>query len=31
MVSDDTHDRTIELLKKNNWFGLTKNRVDIVK
>lgn len=31
MVSDDTHDRTIELLEKNEYFGLGKERVDIVK
>ena len=31
MVSDDTHDRTIKLLEDNNYFGLGKNRVDIIK
>jgi len=31
MVSDDTHDRTVALLEKNNWFGLGKDRIDIVK
>lgn len=31
MVSDDTHDRTIALLEKHNYFGLGKDRVDIVK
>ena len=31
MVSDDTHDRTIQLLEKNNYFGLGKHRVDIIK
>ena len=31
MVSDDTNDRTIELLENNAFFGLGKNRVDIVK
>jgi len=31
MVSDDTHDRTIALLEKHNYFGLGKHRVDIVK
>jgi UDP-sugar pyrophosphorylase len=31
MVSGDTHDRTIALLEKNDWFGLGKDRVDIVK
>lgn len=31
MVSNDTHDRTMELLKKNNYFGLGKDKVDIIK
>lgn len=31
MVSDDTHDRTLALLEKHDWFGLGKDRVDIVK
>jgi UDP-sugar pyrophosphorylase len=31
MVSDDTHDRTIQLLKKYNYFGLKKESVQIVK
>jgi len=31
MVSDDTHDRTIALLEKNDYFGLGKDKVDIVK
>lgn len=31
MVSDDTHSRTMDLLKKHDYFGLGKNRVDIVK
>ena len=31
MTSDDTYSRTINLLEKHNWFGLTKERVDIVK
>lgn len=31
MVSDDTHDRTIALLEKHNYFGLGRNNVDIVK
>jgi len=31
MTSDDTYDRTMELLEKNDYFGLGKNRVDIVK
>lgn len=31
MVSDDTHDRTMALLEKFNYFGLGKDRVDIIK
>ena len=31
MVSDDTHDRTIALLEKFDYFGLGKERVDIIK
>jgi UDP-sugar pyrophosphorylase len=31
MVSDDTHDRTIALLEKYNYFGLNKEHVDIMK
>lgn len=31
MVSDDTYDRTIALLEKNDYFGLGKDKVDIVK
>lgn len=31
MVSDDTKDRTIALLEKNNYFGLKKEHVDIMK
>jgi UDP-N-acetylglucosamine pyrophosphorylase len=31
MVSDDTHDRTVKLLEDNDYFGLGKDRVDIVK
>lgn len=31
MVSNDTHDRTMKLLKDNNYFGLDKNKVDIIK
>lgn len=31
MVSDDTNDRTIALLEKHNYFGLGKDKVDIVK
>ena len=31
MVSDDTHDRTVALLEKNDYFGLGKDKIDIVK
>lgn len=31
MTSDDTYDRTIALLERNNYFGLGKDRVDIIK
>lgn len=31
MVSSDTHDRTIDLLEKNDYFGLGKDKVDIIK
>ena len=31
MVSDDTHDRTLNLLEKHNFFGLDRNHVDLVK
>ena len=31
MVSDDTHDKTVELLKRNNFFGLRREHVDIIK
>lgn len=31
MVSDDTHDRTVKLLESHNYFGLGKDRVDIIK
>mmetsp|Transcript_11854 Transcript_11854/g.20046 ORF Transcript_11854/g.20046 Transcript_11854/m.20046 type:complete len:574 (-) Transcript_11854:171-1892(-) len=31
MVSDDTNDRTIALLEKFNYFGLGKDKVDIIK
>jgi UDP-sugar pyrophosphorylase len=31
MVSDDTYDRTIKLLESHNYFGLGKDRVDIIK
>ena len=31
MVSDDTHDRTLQLLEDNDYFGLDKNQVDLIK
>jgi len=31
MVSDDTHDRTLALLQRYNYFGLGKNKIDIIK
>ena len=31
MVSDDTLDRTMSLLEKNDYFGLGKERIDIIK
>jgi len=31
MVSDDTHDRTVALLEKNDYFGLNKHQIDIIK
>ncbi len=31
MVSDDTHDRTLSLLEKFDYFGLDKSHVDLVK
>ena len=31
MTSNDTNDRTIALLEKFNYFGLGKERVDIIK
>lgn len=31
MTSDDTYSKTMDLLEKNNFFGLGKDRVDIVK
>lgn len=31
MVSDDTHDKTIHLLEQNDYFGLNKDHIDIVK
>lgn len=31
MTSDDTHERTIALLERYNYFNLGQNRIDIVK
>jgi UDP-sugar pyrophosphorylase len=31
MVSDDTHDRTVKILEDNNYFGLDKAHVELVK
>ena len=31
MTSNDTHDRTVALLEKNNYFGLGKDKIDLVK
>jgi UDP-sugar pyrophosphorylase len=31
MTSDDTYDRTVALLEKFNYFGLGKDKIDIVK
>ena len=31
MVSDDTHDRTLSLFETNNYFGLDKTHVTLVK
>ena len=31
MVSDDTNDRTIDLLEANNYFGLKKEHIEILK
>ena len=31
MVSDDTHDRTVKILEENDYFGLDKSHVDLVK
>ena len=30
MTSNDTYAKTVELMEKNNWFGLGKDRVDII-
>lgn len=31
MVSDDTHDRTVQILEENSYFGLNKEHVQLVK
>lgn len=31
MVSQETHNRTIEMLEENNYFGMDKSHIDIVK
>ena len=31
MTSDDTHLRTVELLKKNNYFGMEKDQIKLLK
>jgi len=31
MVSNDTHDRTMALLEKHNYFGIEKDQIDIIK
>ena len=31
MVSDDTHKKTLELLERNNYFGLSKEQISIIK
>lgn len=31
MTSGDTHEKTIELLEKNNYFGMEKDQLTIVK
>jgi UDP-sugar pyrophosphorylase len=31
MVSDDTNDRTLDLLKANNYFGLNPSQLEILK
>lgn len=31
MVSDDTHDRTVKILEENDYFGLDKAHVELVK
>jgi len=31
MLSDETNAKTIELLEKNDYFGMGKDRIDIIK
>lgn len=31
MVSDDTHDRTLELLRKNKYYGFPKDQATLMK
>jgi len=31
MTSDDTHEQTVELLEKNNYFNMDKNQITIMK
>ena len=31
MVSDDTHDRTLELLKQNKYYGFPKEQITLMK
>jgi UDP-sugar pyrophosphorylase len=31
MTSDDTNDQTLELLEKNNYFGMEKDQITIMK
>lgn len=31
MTSDDTHEQTVELLEKNNHFGMAKQQITIMK
>lgn len=31
MTSDDTHEQTLELLEKNNYFGMEETQITIMK
>jgi len=31
MTSDETHDKTVKLLEQNNYFGMVKNQVTLMK